>query len=113
MTPRRETRKRAGPKAVTALLVKLTTSGGAYIDLQQASGLAQPAVSAYIRELRNATPRLVFIGHWRDDSRGIPSVPVFHWGPFHDEPRPPGKPAKQRVAEYKARKAQRESTCTV
>jgi DNA-binding transcriptional ArsR family regulator len=97
------TRKRAGAKAITALLGMLTRSGGAYSDLCCASGLSQPVISAWIRELRRA--RMVFIGSWREDTRGIPTIPVFHWGPFPDVPRPPGKPAKVRVAEWRARKA--------
>jgi hypothetical protein len=98
-------RKRAGAKAITALLGLLTTAGGDYAALCKASGLSQPVISAWIRELRRA--KLAFIGNWANDSRGIPTIPVFHWGPFPDMPRPPGKPAKQRVAEWRARQGAR------
>lgn len=96
-------RKRAGAKAISALLVRLTTSGGDYTALEEASGLSHETVAAWIKEMRNATPRLVFIGTWIADQRGYMTIPVFHWGPYQDVPRP-AKPAKQRVAEYRARK---------
>lgn len=97
------TRKRAGARAITALLVKLTTSGGDYKALCEASGLSQEVISAWIREMRNSTPRLVFIGTWIADQRGYMTIPVFHWGPYADVPRP-AKPARQRMAECRARK---------
>lgn len=96
-------RKRASAKAVTALLIQLIAGGGTYAKLCAASGLSQPVLSSWIREWRAA--HLVYIAAWRNDSRGIPTIPSFCWGACGDMPRRAGKPAAQRVAEWRARKA--------
>lgn len=97
-------RRRAGPKAVKQMLVVLTTSGGSYEHMRNVSGLSQESVSAWIKELRREPTRMVFIGNWLEDPRGYRTIPVFHWGPFADVPRP-AKTQVQRNSEYRARKA--------
>lgn len=100
------TRKRAGAKAVAAMILAMAVRPQTYADLVKLTGLSQPTISAWIREMRNTNPKLVWVGRWDDDTRGIPCIPAFMFGiGGMDMPRPPGKPPKQRVAEYRQRKA--------
>lgn len=71
-------RKRVTARVATVLIKALIAGSHTYAELMAITGLQQPTVSAWIKELRHA--QLVRIVSWDLDPRGYPTIARFGWG---------------------------------
>lgn len=74
------TRKTLTPTAAALMQEAIQHSPHSRDDLVRISGLAKPVVARYVRELRNAEPRMIHIGGWARDARGYPTIECYSWG---------------------------------